>query len=453
MDNLNIYVLTANCARTVIDVDLFSKHIFDALPTSDVTFSPALIALSLQEIAPIAYSFLGESYLDPYFDAFNQAVKQATSKRWRQPYVNVVQDHTGMTALMVFARADVTDQISWIDNAHVGFGVQEMGNKGAVGARLGYMIKGQKNTVDVTFVAAHLAPMEDALEQRNLDWKSIVERLVFSQEGSDWQNQNGFDGEALDEATVLLRDQGPSHRTKGRRTDLFAPNAYLFLAGDLNYRTSSKGPEKEDVARFPRLGVDRNHSSHYSNLFREDQLRREMQHGRSFHGLSEAPVDFPPTYKYSDAARKAAPLNLENGQPEAESEWIWSNHRWPSWCDRILYLDSLPRTGEGRGVNPHVYTALPLFPQSDHRPVALSVSIPLNPSHLSPETEQSDVRAMAPFAIDPGWKSRRDAARRKEVVVGLLAYLGLTWEGNGLLFASILVTLGAWVSFSSLWEA
>jgi hypothetical protein len=59
---------------------------------------------------------------------------------------------------------------------------------------------------------------------------------------------------------------------------------------------------------------------------------------------------------------------------------------------------------------------------------------------------------VAPFAIDPTWRSRRDAARRKEIVVGVLAYLGLTWEGNGMVLASVVGLVGAWVVLRSIWE-
>lgn len=445
MEDLNIYILTSNCARTLIDVDLFADHFFDALSAEARSLgAPELIVLSLQEIAPIAYSFLGGSYLTPYFDAFVKTVKKATAKLWNESYINLVRDHTGMTGLMVFARADILGKIPWVDTAHVGFGLQDMGNKGAVGARLGYVAEGhQSKSVDMTFVAAHLAPMEDALEQRNLDWRSIVERLVFTHKTNPLK---ALEHGASDESAALLADHESSHHAEGTERDLFAPSSYLFLAGDLNYRTANVGPLKKDVVRFPRRDVPRDDPAHYSHLLKEDQLMREMREGRCFHGLSEAPIDFPPTYKYSSAAQKTARAGLLSG--DSEPEWKWSSHRWPSWCDRILYW-----ARDGEKVTAHAYNALPLFPHSDHRPVALAVSVPLRSSpspseadHMAPEAN-----TVAPFAIDPSWRSRRDVARRKELLVGFLAYLALTWEGNGMLFASTLGLVGAWVVLQSMW--
>lgn len=452
MEDLSVYILTSNCARSLIDVDLFAGHFFDVLSTTNVQrFSaPELIVLSLQEIAPIAYSFLGGYYLTPYFDAFLKAVKKATASQWNESYINLVKDHTGMTGLMVFARADVAVKISWIDTAHVGLGVQEMGNKGAVGARLGYLVDDDSGkTIDLTFVAAHLAPMEDGLEQRNLDWQGIVERLVFSDQETSSKDTGRH---SADESTALLNDHdhehGSSHGSDHRRNHLFATNGYIFLAGDLNYRTSDVGPAKGDVMRFPRHHVSREDPSHYSHLLKEDQLMREMRQGKSFHGLTEAPIDFPPTYKYSDAARQAAQQGIDT-----DAEWQWSSHRWPSWCDRILYLEKAPLAANGQ-VKALVYNALPLFPHSDHRPVALAASLPVSQAAESVNANhvESNSRALAPFAMDPSWHARREAARRKEVLVGVLAYLGLTWEGNGMLLASTLGIIGAWFVLGSSWD-
>ena len=55
--------------------------------------------------------------------------------------------------------------------------------------------------------------------------------------------------------------------------------------------------------------------------------------------------------------------------------------------------------------------------------------------------------------IDPDWASRRDVARRKEYIAGCLAYLGLTWEGNGLLLATGIGIIGAWLVVRSLYSA
>nr|XP_001396819.2 inositol 5-phosphatase [Aspergillus niger CBS 513.88] len=427
MDSLLLYILTFNCARNPVDVDRFSRHFFDALPRTEGSSSPAapeFIVLSLQEIAPIAYAFLGGSFLTPYFSALTQVVDRAVAQYWDVHYVNLVTDNSGMTGLMVFARSDVADQVSSIDTARVGFGVQQMGNKGAVGARIAYRgAASAGDPLDLTFAAAHLAPMEHAVEQRNEDWRSLVERLVFSY--SPAAGREIPDTANAEENAPLLRQSQEGHR------GIYTPTSYLFLAGDLNYRTSNVSPRPDDHSRFPRADVDPSDPQHYSHLLKQDQLSREMEQSRCFHGLSEAPITFPPTYKYTLAARQAA-------------NWKWTRTRWPSWCDRVLYLDSPPGTSKRGQVKPLKYDALPLFPTSDHRAVALAVSIPAQSVRLEDATQTA-----VPFPIDPEWETKRDAARRKELAVGFLAYLALTWEGNGLLLASAVGLLGAWLVLRS----
>ncbi|KAK5009270.1 hypothetical protein LTR60_005237, partial [Cryomyces antarcticus] len=179
---------------------------------------------------------------------------------------------------------------------------------------------------------------------------------------------------------------------------------------------------------------------HYSQLLASDQLTRERKAGRTLHGLVEAPVRFPPTYKYHHGEGGGGETAVGNadavGDAEALGKWDWAPHRWPSWCDRILYLDSSTAS-----VQPHTYTALPLQRTSDHRPVALAVSIPSKP--LSSKME-------APFPLNPHWKADRAAARQRELVVGVLAWLGLTWEGRAAVLVALVGSLGGWAVLRSL---
>lgn len=383
-----------------------------------------------------------------YFDALNAAVNAAAQSRWpggdgQVKYVNLVTHNCGLTALLVFARSDVAGDIAWTDTAEVGVGVHETGNKGAVGARLGYSTT-RNETVDLTFVAAHIAPMEDAYDRRNQDWKSIVERLVFTKSGNNNNTQEveDRDDDADEDASLLLREQS------SRQSSMFTPRSHLFFAGDLNYRTSDAPPTPEDYARFPQPDAPLGDPIHHSQLFAKDQLTRELRAQNTLHGLSEAPIKFPPTYKYSSKAQKAAGLVVEN-EPKV---WQWARHRWPSWCDRILYLDLPPWMKDNqRGVEVHGYDALPLFSTSDHRAVALAVSVPLKPIPRPPSPSSTDdVRLHPPFSIDPDWKAKRESARTKEMIVGGFSYLALTREGNGFLLAGTIGLVGCWFVLQSL---
>ncbi|EED12928.1 hypothetical protein TSTA_054390 [Talaromyces stipitatus ATCC 10500] len=433
---LSAYILTFNCARNPIHQDYFAAHLFDVLPQQQYNSAPPeFLVLSLQEVAPIYSAFLGGSFLIPYLSAFQKAVDIATRNRWpcstaeddRVRYVNVVTHHCGLTALLVFVRSDIVDKVVWTDTAEVGVGLLEMGNKGAVGARLGYVTSkssGRSETMELTFVAAHIAPMEDAYERRNQDWRSIVERLVFTRSAGDGdRGDNGYD-----EDTHLLQQD-----TKTEESGMFSPRSHFFFAGDLNYRTSDVPPIPGDHTRYPQPHATPNDAIHHTKLLKNDQLTRELLAKRTLHGLSEAPITFPPTYKYSEEAQKAA-LSGEQSQ-ESSNGWKWANKRWPS------------------DVQVQGYNALPLFPTSDHRAVALAVTIPLQPITPPASSQLSgvdDVRLHPPFPIDPTWRTRRENARIKEVVVGGLAYLALTWEGNGILLASVAGMFGGWIVLRSL---
>lgn len=421
MASLEAYVLTLNCGRTQVQPDIFAQHLWDGL-VSD-TVSPVLLVLCLQEIAPIGYSFLGGSFLTPYFNALRQAVRLASKDT---SYVNLITRNVGMTGIMIFVREDAVPNLEWLQTAGVGVGVQGMGNKGAAAVRMGY--RAGDDILSFIFVSAHLAAMEDAVERRNQDYQDIAKGLVFQSE----TGPKPIERDEQDEHAPLLEGLPESSSS----TSGMYSTSYLFVGGDLNYRTSTTRPTAEDIREFPTISGDPADPRHYS-LFRfKDQLTQQLQANKTLHGLTEATITFPPTYKYQE---RTAPLGPDG--------WKWATHRWPSWCDRILFLN-LPSTMLPAKIKVHKYAPLPLFTTSDHRGVALSVSIPLKA--IATPNPSEDPRDVPPFATDPEWKAKRDAARRKELVVGVVAYLGLTWEGNGLLLASVIGVLGSWLVLSSL---
>ena len=475
MATLKPYIVTFNCGREPINPTIFASHLFSALPKPQT--APDTLVLCLQELAPLANSFLGGSYLVPYLSPFRHAVTTAAASLDNAEYVNIISRNIGMTAIMIFVLRDQTAQIRWLETAGVGVGMHEMGNKGAVGIRMGYSIG--DSTLEITFVSAHLAPMEDALQRRNQDWANIVRGMVFTSVSPTAVRKTTtqrLPHEPSSETDPLL-PSSPETDSIPPMSGLYTPTSHLFFSGDLNYRTSSHPPSPSAYLTWPQPTKDHNAPQHYSHLLPSDQLTRERHANRTLHGLQEAPINFPPTYKYSDQARSLAnkkPLNNDtnsNDNDDDDDTWLWAKHRFPSWCDRILYLP-LPSwmPPSASPISFHKYTALPLLPSSDHRPVACSFSIPatsipepsLSSSSSSSDEAQvednegeanatdDDIRLTPPFKLDPRWKSRRDIARMKEVLVGLLCYLGLTWEGRGALFAVVVGAVGGWVVVWSL---
>lgn len=437
MPSVDVYAVTFNCGREQVKPEVFARHLFGALSKPR---APEILILSLQEVAPIAYAFLGGSFLASYFDRFRHAVRLAAASLGEGRYVNFVTRNVGMTVIMAFVLEGQMEHIRFLEAGGVGVGVREMGNKGAVGVRFDYSV-GDK-AMELSAVAAHLAPMENALERRNQDWKNIVQRLVFNPvdpiAARNAQGQSISPAGNDDSAPLLAETPSPF---AAANSCLYKPTSYIILAGDLNYRSSHLKPSPLDIQTFPQPTEDVRDPRHFSHLLKRDQLARELEAQKTCHGLQEAEITFPPTYKFSD--RQQAIADIDDGL-----KWDWAKHRWPSWCDRILYLEAPPWTKAERSqvsVTVHAYTALPLMSTSDHRPVALSLSIPLTaPPAAEDEAPEPEIRIRSPFPMDPAWRERREQARRRELLVGFTSYLGLTWEGNGILLAIALGALGGW---------
>jgi hypothetical protein len=424
-DAISAYILTYNCGLSAIDTDAFASQLFSGLASSKL---PDLLVLCLQEIAPIPFALIGGTFLAPYFNRFHEAVHKAARKLAGDDddepiYTPISARNLGMVGIMVFARKPKV--IRDIETGGVGVGLAEMGNKGAMGVRFTYQDGGR--STELTFVAAHLAPMEDQVERRNEDFKNIARGLVFTSSIADDKKND----------TSLLDEGRPLLSISSKDASIYKPTSHLFFAGDLNYRTSILSPAPTDHQdQFPQPRLDSSAPNHYSKLFESDQLNQERLAGRTCQGLTEASVTFPPTYKYQ---LKEPFLKSD----EELSEWKWARHRWPSWTDRILYLDTpswLSRDNPNAKITTHNYTALPLLPTSDHRPVALDVSIPLISIPSPREDEGDDPRVHPPFNINVNWKEQRRRARMLELIAGFVMYFTTTAEGGGLL---VLMTAGA----------
>lgn len=97
-------------------------------------------------------------------------------------------------------------------------------------------------------------------------------------------------------------------------------------------------------------------------------------------------------------------------------------------------------------IDVHSYDALSVQPTSDHRPVTLSVTIPLRKPEVAVGVKPS-------FSARKDWRERRAAARRYEVLVGIASYLALTWEGEMVLAATIAGILGGYVALRAMLAA
>ncbi|KAK1833109.1 Endonuclease/exonuclease/phosphatase [Podospora conica] len=485
---LDLFLLTFNCAKNLINVGVFASHLYGALSQNATGTAgaalPDLVALSLQEVAPLSYSFIGSYFLNPYYARYEEALNLASARLLEtkalessdasdalprptpRPYTLVRAKNVGMTAILLFAR-DPT-HIHKIEEAECGFGAADMGNKGAVGLRVTWSDAPNGATTpatEVTLVATHLAAMEWNLKKRNANWLTIVSGLTFANPlailpgpfppdtSAPRPDQSGAgdtrppsSSSSSDETTHPLL---PSPAPALSETDLaalqsasiFKPTSHLFVFGDLNYRISTSTPPP--LAAFP--SFDPSSPDYYPSFLPRDQLTQERLARRAFHGLAEAPVAFGPTYKFDvlpDSALDEAD-NVEavragaqhNGV--AEVPWRFAPHRWPGWCDRVLFLEE--------GVEVRGYEALPVVRTSDHRAVYLRAAVvPLGEEGAVSGRGEEDPRVKMPVAVDLHAWERRRAARQRELVVGWTAFWWSTKEGAVVMATVMVVVVGGW---------
>lgn len=457
------------------------------------------------------------------------------SRRTRGPYTLVKQHNVGMTAIMLFALHPST--ISSVELAEVGFGTLDMGNKGAVAIRCIFTPRGSSSGGDgdgaftqLTLVATHLAPMEWNLKRRHANWQSICSALLFGdpvatiKEVARPEDQDVVSGllrrrstgrasdsaaspaptaEEEAEAEALLREAEEQDRVLAghmrealRDMTIFRPGSHVFVAGDLNYRTSDKSPKKED--RFPSFDPDS--PDHWPTLLERDQLNKEKAAGKVLRCFTEEAISFPPTYKYdvmhsTDGAINEAEAKeaMERGEADLVVPYRFAKHRWPSWTDRVLYMEvpefakNDDQDDEDHTFEAHAYTSMPLMRSSDHQPVFLRLEVPiLTPTELGREVakakgvagqvldssredgkvgeagarskdgsagsvaagdsapQDQDVRIRLPYPLDIHATARRQVARSREFMSGWTMLLWCTKEGAAALGSLAVLTLGTY---------
>ncbi|GAW23294.1 hypothetical protein ANO14919_128490 [Xylariales sp. No.14919] len=512
--SLDVFILTFNAAKTHIDTSTIAFHLRNAFD-HNATDLPELVVICLQEMAPLAHSFIGSYMINPYFQSWVSAVNLAASlprgsplpdqatqalesengsedgsqdeaqdeardetrddlsssarstptrdsspdsiqdEPGDSPYTLVATRHVGMTGILLLSRDP--SALDDLKSTEVGFGAGDMGNKGAVGLRMLFSkndAKGRKRQTELTFVGAHLAAHEWNLDKRNRNWQSIVSGLLFEDpkklrgEKSTWPTPGRFGSTVEETQALLARD--PNEKEVHDIT-IYKPGSHLFVAGDLNYRTSKTSPSPNSV--FPDFDPKSPH--YYLRFLAFDQLILEQAAGRTLHGLGESQIDFPPTYKldYKDDEVTGAEFQAHRrGLPPANDvvSWMWATHRWPSWCDRVLYLNVPHSVGGDMAIETIAYDALPPVRTSDHRAVYLRLSVPvLEPSILAPSAEfrasnRDDPRVKLPYAIDFEAWDHRERVKKWEWIIGWSMLISQSKRGIAFFTTLAFLGIGAW---------
>lgn len=190
-------------------------------------------------------------------------------------YVLLRSEQLVGTALMVFVKSELTSVMRNVEGTTRKTGMRGMsGNKGAVAIRLQY------HDTTFCFITAHLAAGHSNVEERNSDYRTIVNQLHFQKGRSIAGHQN-----------------------------------VVWLA-DTNYRIDLENDVVRSLAQC----------DEFDGLLAADQLRKVMDARFAFAGYQEGPLLFRPTYRYD--------LGTDTYDTSEKA-------RIPAWTDRILYQGPL----------------------------------------------------------------------------------------------------------------
>ncbi|XP_065226697.1 inositol polyphosphate 5-phosphatase E [Planococcus citri] len=182
------------------------------------------------------------------------------------------------------------------------------------------------------FITAHLTAHDDKLQERISD----VERIMKSLE---------------------LPKQLPITRRpiRSRTPNVVHNFDYVFWFGDLNFRLTQPREQIIEWVQKQKFPMDSNIPLPFY-----DQLYSSMKKGLVFRGFQEAPITFPPTYKYDPGTTVFDTSHKK---------------RIPSYTDRILFKcrkssrSILTPATNYTSIKNVVYTSTPSFSTSDHKPV------------------------------------------------------------------------------------
>jgi len=258
-----------------------------------------------------------------------------------------------------------------------------------------------------TFVNAHLTPFDHQVARRNADYEYIVRTLLFP----------------------------PAHPGSKDPSTIFE-TSHLFVFGDLNYRLEiPKTHPAYAIARLPEFS-----EALASDKFREeikeyDQLTVEKRNRNVCNGLREGEFwKFKCSYKY------------QLGETDK-----YSPRRMPSWTDRVLYTtytDPPEDTSQSQITN-LLYTSIPSYTTSDHKPIVTLLLMPLRPVFKSDSIPRIQLPGSYRPVPDSNATLKRYFGRSIDRIVGLIWWmLTLLGAGSGLVGVfNFIVGLGAWTWF------
>ena len=260
--------------------------------------------------------------------------------------------------LIVFVKKSLQNKVSDIETA-----TEATGLAGVVGNKGGLVVRFKCRNTTFAFISCHLA----------------------AHEGEKYRNQrNANCHEVLEGGRVGIQE-----------FDVCPQTDHVFWMGDLNYRIdpyrfgmwekmgfkkyeegklpASQTPDHKEVwNKIQELIADKN----WEELYKHDELREELVRKRVLCGFEEGVPTFPPTFKVLKK-KQLEKVWKEQSLDPAENPLFWTEQRWPSYTDRILWHSHPTKLGD---VTQLELVSVPDAITSDHKPVKSSFSVMERPA-------------------------------------------------------------------------
>ncbi|EDR14895.1 inositol polyphosphate phosphatase [Laccaria bicolor S238N-H82] len=366
--------------------------------------APDIIAVGFQELLPLhlGLSGLSKAVLSSRNALILSQIEEHAPNK--ESYTLIAKVVNVGVALLVYGRdAGIARKVCDVQTQWTGCGLAYMGNKGAVGVRFRVLNAEGDPGETYTFVNCHLAAFDHRVEQRNADFRHIVSTLLFP---------------------PVTDSSSPS---------TIYETSHLFLLGDLNYRLDIPPSHPLfEIRNLPGFSGAIDSEATRKELGMFDQLTTEKQKGHVFMGLHEGDFwKFKCSYKY------------QLGETDK-----YSTKRTPSWTDRILYAtysDSPDTPGEC-GIANLLYTSIPSYTTSDHKPIICLLLLP--PSTPNSSSSIPLIRLPATYVPLPDRRAalKRYVGRILDRIVGVIWWLlTLLGAGSGIIGSfNFFLGLGAW---------
>ena len=301
---LNVLCITWNTGGISSDNqyvigDLFTQNIF--YKTNKI---PDIIIIGLQEIVELdIYNILSITTNEDSVSNWTKNITSTLNSIFPYTFKQIsVMNLVGIYCIC-FAQAYLKDNIEIIDSNVIKTGLfGTLGNKGYLSLNLRL-----NKSMDISFAVGHLEAGQYSNDQRISTLKQILD-------------------------TKIGKDDMDRYLKKFKNSDVW------IILGDLNFRIEASFEKSFELI----------HRKDYDNLLSYDQLYLSRRNDSYLNNLTEAKINFAPTYKYISGSN-----NYINDI---------ENLRTPSWTDRVLYSNNKYI----RNIN---YSSIPQIMYSDHRPV------------------------------------------------------------------------------------